>query len=198
MHRHRALWSLSAGAGALLFVSGAAGLVAAVVVCVGVWVVIGRAEPPQARRLRAQVRRDLPHLVALFAATLRAGAAPGDGIAVACAALPGVAADRLGVVSARLAVGVDPVEVWESLAGDPELAPLGRALARSQATGAAVVPVVERLAEDLGRLALAEVEDRARAVGVRAALPLGLCLLPAFILVGIVPVVAGLLASLQL
>jgi Flp pilus assembly protein TadB len=198
MRRHRLLWSASAGAGALLFVSGAAGPFAALVVAVGVWVGIGRTEPPATRRTREEVRRDLPHLVALFAATLRAGAAPGDGIGVVCAALPGPAADRLAVVSARLAVGVDPAEVWESLAGDPELAPLGRALARSHLTGAAVVPAVERLAEDLDRRARGEVEDRARAVGVRAALPLGLCLLPAFILVGIVPVVAGLLTSLQL
>jgi hypothetical protein len=31
---------------------------------------------------------------------------------------------------------------------------------------------------------------------VKAAVPLGLCLLPAFVLVGIVPVVAALLATL--
>ena len=46
---------------------------------------------PPDRPLRA--RRELPHLVDLFAATLRAGAAPGDGLAVVCAALPGAAAD---------------------------------------------------------------------------------------------------------
>jgi Flp pilus assembly protein TadB len=198
MRRHRLLWSLSAGAGALLFVTGVAGGVAAAVLAVVVWVLIGRTEPPHVRRAREEVRRDLPHLVGLLAAALRAGAAPGDGIAVVCAALPGAAADRLAVVSARLAVGVDPADVWATLSGDPELAPLGRALARSQMTGAAVVPVVERVAEDLGRRARGEVEDRARAVGVRAALPLGLCLLPAFILVGIVPLVAGLLAGLEL
>jgi hypothetical protein len=33
---------------------------------------------------------------------------------------------------------------------------------------------------------------------VKAALPLGLCLLPAFLLVGIVPLVAGLLTGLGL
>jgi hypothetical protein len=41
------------------------------------------------------------------------------------------------------------------------------------------------------------VEDKARRVGVLAAVPLGLCLLPAFLLIGIVPVVAGLLTALQ-
>jgi pilus assembly protein TadC len=57
---------------------------------------------------------------------------------------------------------------------------------------------VERLADELARSARAEVEDRARAVGVKAAVPLGLCLLPSFLLIGVVPLVAGLLRSLSL
>jgi pilus assembly protein TadC len=69
-------------------------------------------------------------------------------------------------------------------------------MSRAQSTGASVVPAVERLAHDLARRARADVEERARAVGVKAALPLGLCLLPAFLLVGIVPLVAALLDGL--
>ena len=92
--------------------------------------------------------------------------------------------------------GWTPTQVWADLATDPALGPLGRALARAHRTGAPVVPAVERLADELTRSARAEVEDRARAVGVKAAVPLGLCLLPAFVLIGIVPVVAGLLTSL--
>jgi pilus assembly protein TadC len=61
-----------------------------------------------------------------------------------------------------------------------------------------VTRAVERLADELARSARAEVEDRARAVGVKAALPLGLCLLPAFLLLGIAPLVAGLLGALAL
>ena len=34
-------------------------------------------------------------------------------------------------------------------------------------------------------------------MGVKAAVPLGLCLLPAFLLIGIVPLVAGLLTSID-
>lgn len=114
------------------------------------------------------------------------------------AALPGAAADRLAGVAARLGLGLDPVQVWSGLADDPELGRLGRALARAQASGAPVVPAVERLADDLARAARAETEDRARAVGVKAALPLGLCLLPAFVLIGIVPLVVALLTALDL
>ena len=88
--------------------------------------------------------------------------------------------------------------VWSDVAADPALGPLGRAMARSHRTGAPVVTAIERLGDELARAARAEVEDRARAVGVRAAVPLGLCLLPAFVLIGIVPVVAGLLGTLGL
>lgn len=198
LHRHRLLWSALAGCGALAFVQGPAGPIAGLAAAAGTWVVVGRSEPPAVRRRREAVRRDLPHLVELFAATLRAGAAPGDGIAVACAALPGAAAERLDGVTARLALGLDPVTVWSSLSEDPQLARLGRTLARAQASGAPVVVAVERLAEELARAARTETEERARSVGVKAAVPLGLCLLPAFLLIGVVPLVVALLATLDL
>ncbi len=198
LHRHRLLWAGLAGVGAWVFVQGRAGPLAGIAAAVGAWVVIGRAEPADVRARREAVSRDLPYVVTLFAATLRAGAAPADGIAVVCAALPGAAADRLSGVAARLSLGLDPVRVWSALADDPELARLGRALARAQASGAPVVASVERLGDELARGARAETEERARAVGVKAAVPLGLCLLPSFILIGIVPLVVALLATLDL
>lgn len=198
MHRWRWLLAALAGVGGFLFVGGRAAPVAAVLAGVAAWWVIGRTESPAERRIRRQVRADLPHLVDLLAAALRGGATPGDGLRMACAALPGPAATRLRGISGRLELGVDPERVWESLEADPDLAPLGRALARSHRTGAAVVSSVEQLADELGRSAMAEVEERARAVGVRAALPLGLCLLPSFLLLGIVPLVVGMLSELDL
>ncbi|NPC98269.1 type II secretion system F family protein [Nocardioides sp. zg-DK7169] len=198
MLRWRPLWCLLVGAAAAVFVGGSAGPVAGAAGAAATWVGIARAEPPARRRAREAVLADLPHVVSLLGAALRSGTPPDAAVAAVCAALPGAAADRLAPVSARLALGVEPVAVWQSLAEDPELAPLGRAMARAQSTGAPVVRSVERLADELAASARAAVEDRARAVGVRAALPLGLCLLPAFVLVGIVPLVAGLLGTLGL
>jgi Flp pilus assembly protein TadB len=171
-------------------------LAAAPVAAAATWVVIDRAEPAHVRRDRDLARRDLPHVVGLLADALRSGRPPDDALAVVAGALPGPAAARLADLVPRLRLGVDPGRVWADLATDPALGPLGRALARAHRTGVSVVPAVERLADELGRSARAEVEDRARAVGVKAAVPLGLCLLPAFVLVGIVPVVAGLLSTL--
>lgn len=192
----RPLVCVLAGCASVFLVGGTLGLVAAPVVAAVCWIVLERAEPAAVRAEREAVARDLPHLVELFAATLRSGEGPEQGLATACAALPGPAADRLDGVRVRLRLGAAPGEVWDSLADDPALGPLGRALARSHASGSSVVAAVERLGDDLERDLRAAVEDRARAVGVKAAVPLGLCLLPAFLLVGIVPTVAGLLASL--
>ncbi len=196
--RYRLLWTALVGAGASVVVGGATGLVGGLAVAVLAWVGIGRAEPPESRRRREAVRRDLPHVVALLGSALAAGAAPGRAIGLVCQALPGPAATRLEPLVARLDLGADPAQVWMDLAGDPELGGLGRTLARAHASGTPVVAEVQRLADDLATQSRGEVEDRARAVGVKAALPLGLCLLPAFVLIGIVPLVAGLLGELSL
>jgi Flp pilus assembly protein TadB len=195
--RQRLLVAVFAGLGGQVLVAGSGGVVVALLVAVGAWVAIGRVEPPAVRREREAVRRQLPHVVSLFGSALRGGAAPGAGVHLVCQALPGPAADRLRSLAAQLALGGDPVRVWAELArSDAELAALGRAMARAHQSGAPVVAAVERLADALARTARADVEDRARAVGVKAAVPLGLCLLPAFVLIGIVPLVAGLMSTL--
>lgn len=194
--RRRWLWAALAGVGSWAFVSGPAGPVAGVVGAVVVWVVLGRAETPAQRRRRERVRADLPHLVGLLAAAVRSGLPPADALALVCVALPGPAADSLAPLPPRIALGVDPAVAWASLESEPSLAPLGRTLARSVRTGEPVAEALDRLGAELAARAGAETEDAARRVGVRAAVPLGLCLLPAFLLLGIVPVVAGLVAGL--
>ncbi len=198
LRRGRPLWVMLAAVAAAVFVGGAAGLVAAPVAGAATWWAVERSEPAGVRRERELARRDLPHVAGLLADALGSGQAPVDALTVVAGALPGPASARLAALVPRLRLGVDPHQVWSDLASDPALAPLGRALSRAHRTGAPVVAAVERLADELARSARADVEDRARAVGVKAAVPLGLCLLPAFVLIGIVPVVAGLLTSLGL
>jgi Flp pilus assembly protein TadB len=198
MRRYRPVLSLLAGAGALTFVGGPLGIAVAPLAVAGCWRAIGRAEPAGVRREREELRRELPHLARLLGAALAAGAAPAEAAQAVADALPGPGGARLARASARLRLGADPVSVWRDLAEEPALAPLGRALARGQSSGASVVASVERLGEELARTARADLEDRARRVGVKAAVPLGICLLPAFLLIGIVPLVGGLLASLAL
>jgi len=113
-------------------------------------------------------------------------------------ALPGPVGEELVSIHHRLDVGVDPAQVWRSVAGHPQLAPLGRAVGRAHETGAPVGRAVHQLADELRARSRADVETRARSIEVKAAAPLGLCLLPAFVLLGIVPMVAGVFSAMRL
>ena len=195
--RHRLVWCLAAGIAGVTLVDGAAGWALGACGFVALWRVVGRAEPRDVRRARELARRQLPHVVLLLAAVLRGGGSVAAALGQVSSALPGPATVALRLAEGRLRVGAPAAAVWSDLAGDPALGPLGRALARSESTGASVADTVARLSEDLGRSHRADVEDLARSVGVRAALPLGVCLLPAFLLVGIVPVVVASLTALD-
>ncbi|HET6651193.1 MAG TPA: type II secretion system F family protein [Nocardioides sp.] len=191
-----------AGAGAMLavtlFIGGPVGLGMGAVAAVGSHLAVRRMEPPAARRRREALVAGLPHVVDLLAACLAAGQSPGTAIDEVAAVVTGPLRDELAAVSARLRLGVDPVTVWRELSRHPELGVWGRCMLRAADSGASVADAMARLAEDLRLSARAAVEARARAVGVRAALPLGACLLPAFVLLGVVPLVAGSLSVLSL
>lgn len=187
-----------AGVGVWLVLGGAWGLVAGAGAGASAWWVLQRSEPAGERREREQAAGELPQFVDLVACALRAGAAPAQALGAVAHASPGPGATRVLRVLDQLRWGLDPAQAWSLLADDDVLAPLGRALVRVEDTGGSVVEAVEALADELESAGLAAVEDRARTVGVKAALPLGLCLLPAFMLLGIVPIVAALLAELTL
>lgn len=192
----RRVVAVLAGCAVPVLVPGPLGLALAVPAAVLAATVLARVEPAAVRHRREALQHDLPHVVSLLAAALRAGAATDHALRLVARALPGPAADRLAGVAARLELGADPEAVWaEAAVSDPALAPLARGLARAHRSGASVATAVERLADELAAETRAQVEDRARAVGVKAAVPLGLCLLPAFVLVGIVPLVAGLMVT---
>lgn len=187
----RLVGTASAALVALVFVGGVLGPPVAVGVAAACWWLTGRMEPPAVRRRREQLTGAVPHAVDLMAGCLAVGLSPAAALEHVTAAVGGPLADELSELTARLRLGVDPVTVWRDLARHPQLGGLGRAVARAVDSGASVSEAMLRLAEDLRRAGRAEVETTARAVGVKAALPLGVCLLPSFVLVGVVPLVAG-------
>lgn len=197
LRRHRVVLALLAAVGGVSLVAAPWGWVAGPALAAGVWALADRAEPPGVRRMREQARRELPHVVQLLELSMSAGASLGTALRIVEDALPGPATGHLRAARSRLDLGVAPAEVWSDLARRPELAELGRTLARAQAVGAPPAAALGRLAVDLADRARADVEDQARAVGIRAALPLGVCLLPAFLLLGIVPLVVSALTSLH-
>jgi type II secretory pathway component PulF len=95
---------------------------------------------------------------------------------------------------ALLDVGANMTDAWAHWGAVAQ--PLVRAFERSSRTGAPVADECRRVAAELRQEQLASVQQQARGVGVRAVLPLMVCFLPAFVLVGVIPVVASLLTGL--
>lgn len=171
--------------------SGPAGAVVGVLAGLAVSVWIGRLEPPSVVKAREEVDRDLPLAVELLAACSAVGRAPQECLPVVSRAVGGALGARLDEVTARLSLGADPVAEWGRLARDAQLVELGRTMLRSTESGAPLADGLARLAEDRRRERRTQTQLRARNVGVKAAGPLAACFLPAFMLIGVVPTIAG-------
>jgi Flp pilus assembly protein TadB len=129
----------------------------------------------------------------LISAALDAGLPHLPAVAAVAAALPGPTGAPLRRAAAM--VDVTGESAWRALVKDPEVGPLAAVMARSEQSGAPVAESVRILAEEVRREERAERMSRARRVGVRTAAPLGLCFLPAFFVVAVVPTVIGLIGD---
>jgi len=178
------------------FAPGGWGATAAVVAAVVVWRRSSGWEPGSVRGRRLRVEAELPWVVDLLTAALRVGLGPVEALTRVVEVCPPDIRGELQVPLARLRLGVDPVTVWGELAGHAELGRLGVTLRRATESGAPVVDALGRLADDLRAARRAAVEVRVRRIEVRAAVPLGVCLLPAFVLLAVVPLVAGSVSRL--
>jgi len=182
--------------GGWLALGGWLGLAAGVVAGAVGWRVLGKVESPAAVRRRTALVRDLPMAVHLFGASLRAGSAAGQALVDVAAALGGPVAEEFLLVVRCLELGIDPPTAWAAV--PDELRPLGRSMVRAHRSGASVVATVDRLAEELRSTRRHRTEALARGVEVRAAAPLGLCFLPAFVVLGVVPMVVGIFSTMNL
>lgn len=185
-----------AGVAAGTLVGGLSGLVVGIVVAVGAGWAVARLAPRDERVRRERLLADLPFAADLLVACLRAGVSPVQALETVAAGLGGPLGDELASVARTLRLGADASVAWARFLDQPDLAPFGRAMSRAWETGAPLADTLSRLADDARLARRVSAEQRARAVGVKAAAPLGLCFLPAFVLVGIVPLVASAVAGL--
>lgn len=197
--RTRAIVGAGVGVGILLwsdslpwFLRLTSALVAAVAVGIG----LGLLEPSTSAARRQRLVADLPQSLRLAAAALGAGLPLRGAMRAVAASVGGPVSEELRGVLAQIEIGVAEEDAWLSLRDHPVLGALARDLARAVASGTAVQSVLLHRAAEIQSDHRATVESRAKAVGVRTVLPLGLCFLPAFMLLGVVPVVAGLLLPL--
>ena len=186
-------------------------VIAAVAGAGGLWLVPGpvwrtyRVVGPPARTPRNREPRwlgkkkggDEPFAAAasyeLFAVCLRSGLPVGTAARVVADSAPPALGRALAEAADLLALGADPLRAWAVPDdADPAAHALAAMARRSARAGSSPVRGLGELADGQR----AEAQDRAAAAAERAGVaisgPLGLCFLPAFVCLGIVPVVIGL------
>ncbi|WP_213814486.1 type II secretion system F family protein [Glaciihabitans sp. dw_435] len=81
------------------------------------------------------------------------------------------------------------------LVEDPSAARIDEVLDLSQRAGVPAAELLRSEADDARRAARAEVQQRAAQLAVRLMLPLGLCILPAFMVLGVLPLLVAVVTS---
>jgi Flp pilus assembly protein TadB len=146
------------------------------------------------RRRRERMNRDLPWAADLLAVAVGGGAPLDRALRCTAEALGGPLGEELRGVAAALELGAPPALAWAGT--DPLLHAVGRSFARAAEHGTPAAQFVGRLADDVRAQARAESAAAVHTAGVRALAPLGLCFLPAFLLLAVLPLVAGVGSTL--
>ncbi|MFI8517762.1 type II secretion system F family protein [Streptomyces sp. NPDC085481] len=190
-------WAVPCVAGLVgyLLIGGVLGPVAGIGAAWGLrWWRAGR--PPGAVQSDAETERQLTLAADLLAACASAGAAPGESAEAVGRPLGGPVGKRLLRTAAELRLGGEPAEVWRRFGAIPGAEGLARCLERAASSGAPAAEAVARHAEGLRAAGARAAAARAQRAQVLITAPVGLCFLPAFLAVGVAPVVIGLASGL--
>lgn len=196
-------WLGVVGAGWVL-VGGLTGIVLGLGVAAGLWRWRRRrpstapGESPGARTADARVAaRQLPLAADLLAACIAAGAGPVSAARAVGEALGGPVGDGLARAAAEARLGGPPGEAWRRLAEVPGAGRLAQLLRRADESGLPAAAPVARLAAEARVEWSRTATARARRAAVTVTAPVGLCFLPAFIALGVLPVVIGLASGVM-
>lgn len=145
------------------------------------------------RRMTTQVRRDLPVTIDVLGVAIGAGLTPYLSVEGATRWIPTSVAQHFEAVVYSVGRGMRFSEAIDHMAlGTPVFRPVADALLSSERLGAPVAVALERLATEARADARRQAETRARKVPVRLLFPLVFLVLPAFVLLTVVPaLVAG-------
>lgn len=194
-------WAPPLGVGCFgwVMVGGTAGLVVGLVAAYGAerWLRTQKRDPGAGTdEAMCEAARQLPLAADLLAACVSAGAGPREAAQAVGESLGGPVGDRLVSTAAALRLGGEPAETWGRFGEIPGAAELARCLERAGSTGAPAAELVSRLADGLRAERARQATARAGRTQVLITAPVGLCFLPAFLAVGVAPVVIGLATGL--
>jgi pilus assembly protein TadC len=161
------------------------------VIAVAGTLMLGWLEPRSARRRRQQLIMEAPQALELLAACLAAGLPSSAACRAVVEAFDGPVADDLGRVLAMLKLGVGEVLAWRALRCHPQFGLPAEDLARAVESGTSMVEGLRHHARAAREARRGALQVRARAVGVRSVLPMMICFIPSFMLLGIVPAVVS-------
>ncbi|MEX0169690.1 type II secretion system F family protein [Streptomyces sp. LMG1-1-1.1] len=184
---------VAAGLGWALF-GAIGGLCAGVLVAAGLRQ--GAAKRASAPADVEEATRHLPLAADLLAACAASGAGPGEAAEAVGRSLGGPLGERLTRTAAELRLGGEPAEVWRRFGAIPGASGLARCMERAGSSGAPAAEAVARHATALRAARARTAATRARRAQVLISAPVGLCFLPAFLAVGVAPVVIGLATGL--
>ncbi len=150
-------------------------------------------------------RRQLAVLADLMAACLDAGLGVATALTAAVDATVSGAVRRRGddsvleqlpAVAAMLSLGADTEHAWAAVDTVAELRPLADAVRRAAQAGIPLATAVREFAAEQRRTIAMQYERSSGRSGVLMTAPLGLCFLPAFLCLGLAPVIIGLVGTL--
>ena len=148
-----------------------------------------------ARSAAVQAARDQPDLdgaLTVAALLLRSGSPPAQAMSDAMRVFPIPAAPTFARTQRLIALGHPPVRAWQEAARDPAIRSIANAAVRSSTSGAALAEAWTALARQARADRESRAEVRAQRAGIGVLAPLGLCFLPAFVCIGVVPIIVGL------
>lgn len=182
------------GIGVALAIAGltktAGGLVVGLVTGFAVFAFLARRASTD-RPLEDEARRQLPLVLEAASLLLDAGLPAYQAIELAALSCGPALHAPLRRVSQLNALG-GSTAAWQPIRGDPVLGPVARAAERSAASGASLAADWRRQAQAVREEARTVAEVKAGHAGIAVLAPVGLCFLPAFVCLGIVPIVIGL------
>ncbi len=149
------------------------------------------------RRRTQEIRERLPDVIDLLRSSVDAGLTVGGAIDAVASRTDGAWQGALVDVQRRVALGERRAVALHGLdqLGDAAR-PLVRALISSERDGAPLTLALDALARDARLERRRDAEERARRLPVQLLFPLVLCILPAFGLLTVVPLLAGTFRSL--
>lgn len=140
--------------------------------------------------------RDSAMMLELIAAMLHTGAGIGRALELVAAVASPEYSRALRPVVGAMAIGADWETAWRSSdVRSPDILALRDSLGFAALTGAPSSAILYAQAVRIRRERFRAAEKRAASLGVKLVIPLGLCSLPAFICLGVVPVLLALVPS---